>query len=320
MKLPDANNVGCVAIVGAGTIGASWAAHFLGRGMNVRVWDPAPDTARRVRRSIDDAWPVLEQLGLAEGASPDRLVLCRELDDALDGVEFVQESAPESKTLKIEIYKRFDSALPSETIMSTSSSGLLLTELQAGRMGRERYVLGHPFNPPHLIPLVEVLGGAETAPSVVDWTVDFYNAHGKRAIRLNKEVPGHLVNRLQAALWREAIDAVTSGLASVEDVDTAIAYGPGLRWSLMGPHQIFQLAGGSGGMPNFLEHFGPGIEAWWRNMRDVTLTTEVKSMLIEGVQEEARGRTIEELSKERDRLLVELVKLLGRAPGNLQVR
>jgi 3-hydroxyacyl-CoA dehydrogenase len=286
--------------------------------MKVHVWDPAPESEKRVRRFVDDAWPALEHLGIAEGASPDLLEFHSELDDALDGAEFVQESAPEDKTVKIELYKRFDGALPCDTVISTSSSGLLLTELQAGREGRERYVLGHPFNPPHLIPLVEVLGGAETAPSVVDWTVDFYNSHGKRAIRLNKEVPGHLVNRLQAALWREAIDAVTSGLASVEDVDTAIAYGPGLRWSLMGPHQIFQLAGGPGGMPNFLEHFGPGIEAWWRDMRDVKLTSEVKSMLIQGVEAEARGRSIEELSKERDRLLLELVKLLARSRDGSQ--
>ena len=153
----------------------------------------------------------------------------------------------------------------------------------------------------------------ETAPEVVDWTLAFYNAHGKTAIRLKKEVPGHLVNRLQAAIWREAIDAVVSGVASVEDVDKAIAYGPGLRWALMGPHQIFHLAGGPGGMRNFLEHFGPNIENWWRDMRDVTLTPEVKATLIAGVDDESAGRSVETLAAERDERLLDLLDMLKRA-------
>ncbi|MEJ2090141.1 MAG: 3-hydroxyacyl-CoA dehydrogenase NAD-binding domain-containing protein, partial [Gammaproteobacteria bacterium] len=196
--------------------------------------------------------------------------------------------------------------------LASSTSGLLLSELQAARVGRERMVVGHPFNPPHLIPLVEVLGGESTAPEAVDWAIAFYEAHGKVPIRLNREAPGHLVNRLQAAIWREAIDAVVSGVASVEDVDKAIAYGPGLRWALMGPHQIFHLAGGPGGMRNFLEHFGPNIENWWRDMRDVTLTQEVKAKLIEGVDAESAGRSVEALAAERDARLLDLLEMLHR--------
>lgn len=300
-------------MIGAGTIGASWAAHFLARGMDVHVWDPASDSEARVRAFVADAWPALERLGLADGADPERLRVHDDLAAALDGTQFVQESAPERKPLKIELYQRFDELLPQDVVMSTSSSGLLLSELQAGRAGRERYVLGHPFNPPHLIPLVEVLGGRDTDPAAVDWTLDFYNAHGKKAIRLHKEVPGHLVNRLQAAIWREAIDAVVSGLASVEDVDTAVAYGPGLRWAIMGPHQIFQLAGGPGGMPDFLEHFGPPMEDWWAAMRSVRLTPEVKAALIEGVAAENGERSVAEVARERDRLLLEVLETLGRA-------
>jgi 3-hydroxyacyl-CoA dehydrogenase len=224
----------------------------------------------------------------------------------------VQESAPEDKALKRTLYESFDGLLPGDAVLASSTSGLLLSELQAGRRGRERYVLGHPFNPPHLIPLVEVLGGTDTAPEVVDWTLAFYDAHGKTAIRLNKEVPGHLVNRLQAAIWREAIDAVVSGVASVEDVDKAIAYGPGLRWALMGPHQIFHLAGGPGGMRNFLEHFGPNIEDWWRDMRDVSLTPEVKATLMDGIEAECAGRSVETLAAERDARLVDLLEMLKR--------
>ncbi len=313
MKLPSPREVERIAIIGAGTIGASWAAHFLARGMRVRAWDPAPASEERVRRFVARAWPALERLGLAANADPARLEWCDDPADALSGVQFVQESAPESKALKLALYERFDAALPADAIMASSTSGLLLSELQGGRAGRERYVLGHPFNPPHLIPLVEVLGGAQTAPEVVDWALDFYDATGKTAIRLNREAPGHLVNRLQAAIWREAIDAVVTGLASVEDVDKAIAYGPGLRWALMGPHQIFHLAGGPGGMRNFLEHFGPNIESWWRDMRDVRLTEEVKTRLVEGVEAESAGRSVEDLAGERDARLLDLLELVNRA-------
>ena len=312
MNLPDPKNVERVAIIGAGTIGASWAAHFLARGMDVQVWDPGPGSEARLRRFVADAWPALERLGLAAGADPARLRCCEDVESALSNVQFVQESAPEDKALKLALYERFDSALPEDAVLASSTSGLLLSELQAGRAGRARYVLGHPFNPPHLIPLVEVLGGAETAAEVVDWALAFYDAHGKTAIRLNREVPGHLVNRLQAAIWREAIDAVVSGLATVEDVDRAIAYGPGLRWALMGPHQIFHLAGGPGGMRNFLEHFGPNIENWWRDMRDVSLTPHVKATLIDGVETEAAGRSVEMLAAERDAHLLDLLELLNR--------
>ena len=313
MKLPDPQSVSRVSMIGAGTIGASWAAYFLARGMDVHVWDPAPDSASRVQAFVADAWPALQRLGMADSASQDRLHVHDELAAALDGTQFVQESAPERTPIKIELYEQFDTLLPADVVMSTSSSGLLLSELQAGRVGRERYVLGHPFNPPHLIPLVEVLGGRDTDPAAVDWMLAFYNAHGKKAVRLNKEVPGHLVNRLQAAIWREAIDAVVSGLASVEDVDTAIAYGPGLRWAIMGPHQIFQLAGGPGGMPDFLEHFGPPMEDWWADMRTVSLTPEVKAALIEGVAAENGVRSVAEVAQERDRLLLDLLETLGKA-------
>ncbi len=228
IALTEPSEVSRVAIVGAGTVGASWAAHFLARGMDVQVFDPGPGSDERVRRVVDGAWPALDRLGLQPGADPARLRISADVKSALEGVQFVQESAPEDLAVKLKLFEAFDEVLPAEAVVATSSSGLGPSALQAGRKGKERYVLGHPFNPPHLIPLVEVLGGQETAPEVVDWAIDFYNAHGKRAIRLNKEVPGHLVNRLQAALWREAIDAVVSGLASVEDVDAAIAYGPGV--------------------------------------------------------------------------------------------
>lgn len=313
MKLPAPDAVRCVAVIGTGTIGGSWAAHFLAHGLDVRAWDPAPGAEARLRLRVREAWPVLGRLGLSPSADPDRLVWCADAASALDGAQFVQESGPEKLDVKRALYEIFDAALAADAVMSTSTSGLLLSDLQRGRTGAERYVLGHPFNPPHLIPLVEVLGGARTAPEVVDWTLAFYEAHGKKAVRLHREVPGHLVNRMQAALWREAVDAVATGLASVADVDKAIAYGPGLRWALMGPHLIFHLAGGQSGMRGFLDHFGPPMESWWRDLRDAELDDAVRARLIEGVESEAHGRSVEELAAERDELLVDLLEMLAKA-------
>ena len=209
MNLPEPSSVHRVGIIGVGTIGASWAAYFLARGMDVQAWDPAPGAEPAVRAFVADAWPTLDGLGvIANGASPERLSFHADLAAAIDGVGFVQESAPEKLDLKRALYAEIDAALAQDAVMASSTSGLLMSELQRGFSNAARFVVGHPFNPPHLIPLVEVLGGAGTDAGAVDWTVDFYNAHGKKAIRLNHEAPGHLVNRLQTALWREAMDAV----------------------------------------------------------------------------------------------------------------
>jgi len=311
MQLRDPRSVRRVAVIGAGTIGASWAAHFLGQGMDVQGWDPAPDGERRARQFIAAAWPALERLGVADGASIERLSWHASVEEALAGAEFVQESAPEKLDVKRALYRRFDAALPDGVVMCSSTSGLIMSELQAGRPGAARFVVGHPFNPPHLIPLVEVLGGRDTAPEAVEWALTFYDAFGKKAVRLNKEVPGHLVNRLQAALWREAMDAVATGLASVDDVDTAIAYGPGLRWGVMGPFRLCALAGGPGGFANFLDHFGPAIEDWWRDMRDVTLTPEVKAALVAEADAAFGQRPVAELAAERDTLLLDTMATLA---------
>ncbi len=306
-----------IAVLGTGTIGASWAAYFLSRGLTVSAYDPMPDAEADLRRRIEAAWPALEQLGLPAAADPDRLSMHADPADAVRDVQAVQENAPEFMDAKLALYEAMEPGLPADAVMISSSSGLIMSELQKGRVGPERYVLGHPFNPPHLIPLVEVVGGIATDPAVVDWTLQFYEAIGKVAIRLNKEVPGHLVNRMQAAIWREAIDAVATGLASLEDVDRGLAYGPGLRWAVMGPHLICALAGGDGGMPNYIDHFGPSIERWWQDLGTPSLTPEVRRKLIEGVEAEAAGRTVPELVRERDKLLLAVLGALGQARDEL---
>ena len=313
MNLPELSSIDRVGIIGAGTIGASWAAYFLARGMEVQAWDPAPDGEAALRAFVAGAWPTLEGLdAVADGASPDRLTFHDGPAAAIDGVAFVQESAPEKLDTKRTLYAEFDAVLPDDVVMSSSTSGLIMSQLQAGFSNAARFVVGHPFNPPHLIPLVEVVGGADTAADVVDWTIDFYNAHGKKAIRLNHEAPGHLVNRLQAALWREAMDAVLTGLASVEDVDDALKYGPGLRLSVMGPFELCHLAGGPEGFSNFLDHFGDALQRWMDDMRTVELTPEVRAKLKTLVAEAIGERESASIAGERDTLLLPVLRTLAR--------
>ena len=314
MNLPEPSSVHRVGVIGAGTIGASWAAYFLARGMEVQAWDPAPDAQAALRAFVAEAWPTLDGLDVvADGASPDRLTFHAGPAAAIDGVEFVQESAPEKLDVKRTLYAEIDTVLPGDVVMASSTSGLIMSKLQSGFTNAARFVVGHPFNPPHLIPLVEVVGGADTAASVVDWSIDFYNAHGKKAIRLNHEAPGHLVNRLQVALWREAMDAVLTGLASVEDVDAAIKYGPGLRLSVMGPFELCHLAGGPKGYSNFLDHFGDALQHWMNDMRTVELTPEVRAKLKTLVAEAIGEREFASIAGERDTLLLPVLSTLARA-------
>ncbi len=312
MARPAADQVQRVAVIGAGTIGASWAAQFLAGGLEVAVFDPAPDTAGRVRRFVDAAWPTLDRLGLVEDADPTRITVHADPAAAVRGAQFVQESGPENLTIKRELLGRMEAGLEPWTIVASSTSGLLPSDLQSGRQGPERYVVGHPFNPPHLIPLVEVVGGRRTDPGVVDWTADFYRWLGKRPIKIRREVPGHVANRMQVALYREAIHLVLEGVASIEDVDAAIAYGPGLRWAIMGPHMLHHLAGGTGGMRHQLEHIGPGIQSWWDDLGAPHITPEVIDRLV-GAFDATKPRSIETLAAERDALLIALLEALDQA-------
>jgi 3-hydroxyacyl-CoA dehydrogenase len=313
MTQPDA--VTRVAVLGAGTIGASWAAWFLARGMTVTVWDPRPEAADYVRRYVADAWPAMARLGMAADATPDRWRFCPTAEAAVADAQFVQENAPERLAVKRELYARLDAELPAEAVFASSTSGLIMSELQAGLRSAARFAVGHPFNPPHLIPLVEVVGGRETAPETVQWCLEFYRHVGKKPIWIRKEAAGHLANRLQAALWREAVSAVVTGLASVEDVDTAISAGPGLRWAAMGPHMTFHLGGGEGGIAHMLDQFKPAFETWWATMTTPALSEATCRQIIDGVAAEAAGRSIAQLAAERDAVLLPLLEIVAKRGG-----
>ena len=299
-----------VAVVGTGTIGMSWAAAFLAHGLEVTASDPAPEAETRLRQFIDAAWPVLARLGPIAATPPHQLLtFCADPETAVASAGFVQENAPERTAIKQELLARIDAVVPPEIVIASSSSGLLISDLQASCRHPGRVVIGHPFNPPHLIPLVEVVGGAQTAPATIERAMTFYTGIGKRPIHIRREVAGHVANRLQAALWREAVHLVAAGVASVADVDTAISEGPGLRWALMGPHLTFHLAGGAGGMAHFLAQLGPPLESWWDDLGSPSLTPAVRDALTEGVAAEAGGRDIATLAAERDRFLVDLLAL-----------
>jgi carnitine 3-dehydrogenase len=304
-----------IAVLGAGTIGASWVAWFLSRGISVAVYDPNPAVEAYVRRFVADAWPTVARLGMAAHANPDAWTFTTDPAEAVFQAQFVQENAPERANVKRELYAAIESSLPDHAILASSSSGLVMSGLQEGFRAAPRMAIGHPFNPPHLIPLVEVVGGRDTAPETVAWCINFYAAVGKRPIHIRKEAPGHLANRLQAALYREAVSAVASGLASVEDVDTAITAGPGLRWAIMGPHMTFHLGGGEGGMAHMLAQFRPVFEGWWASMSTPELTDDLCNRIIEGVRAEAGGRSIGELAAERDELLVALMQMIAARRG-----
>jgi 3-hydroxyacyl-CoA dehydrogenase len=302
-----------IAIVGTGVIGASWAALFLAHGLEVIATDPAPNAEENLREYIDTAWPALEQLGLSAGASKERLSFTTKLSDALEGVDLVQENGPERPDFKIKLFADMDALTPETTILASSSSGIPIGISQSSCKHPERCVIGHPFNPPHLIPLVEVVGSEKTSSATIDRAIAFYASIGKRPIHVQKEVVGHVANRLQAALYREIVYLIDQGVLSVTDADAAVSWGPGLRWGVMGPNLLFHLAGGQGGIQHFMEHLAGPMTTWWKDLGNPEFTPELKDKIVKGVLAEAGNQSINDLAEGRDRLLLGLLALRGTA-------
>jgi carnitine 3-dehydrogenase len=313
MTRPAPEQVRTVTCIGAGVIGGGWAAYFLARGYRVVAWDPAEDASERLHHLIAAAWPALTELGLSPGASLDNLVVEADLASACAQADFVQESAPEDLALKRTLLADIDAATAIDVVISSSTSGYSMSEMQTGCAHPERTVVGHPFNPPYLIPLVEVVGGGATSPDAVTWASDFFRHAGKSVITMDREVPGFIANRLQEALWREALHMVDAGEATVEQIDLSITDGPGLRWPVHGPMLTFHLAGGQGGMAHMLDHFGPSLKSPWTRLVAAELTPELRDAVVEGCEREADGRSIDDLVAERDRGVIAVLRALGRA-------
>ena len=303
-----------ITIVGAGTIGASWAACFLARGYDVRVWDTADGFAGRTAAFVARVWPVMIELGLAQGAARERMTCHDTLAEALAGATFVQESGPEDAAVKTALMAKIDALLPADVVVASSSTALPVSEFQGGAANPGRIVLGHPFNPPHLMPLVEVGGGRLSEAWAVDRAMDFYTAAGKAPVRLRAEIPGHLANRLQAAVYREAVYLVEQGYASVADIDRAMSGGPGLRWAFMGPHMTYHLGGGSGGIAHYFDILGASQTRRWAALGSPRFDDETKATIVAGVEEEAGGRSLDELAEARDATLLRMLKALAAGP------
>jgi len=304
--------VQAVAIVGAGVIGAGWAAHFLRMGYDVTAWDPGRGAAGRLAALVDAAWPTLERLGLRPGAAQERLRFARDLPDAVAGAGFVQESAPEVLAAKVDLLATLDAVTPPDVVISSSTSGFAMSEMAIAAENRGRFVVGHPFNPPYLIPLVEIVGGQDTDPWAVAWAEKFYTHAGKVCLTMDREVPGFVGNRLQEALWREALHMIDSGQATVQQIDDSIIYGPGLRWALMGPMLTFHLAGGQGGMAHMLDHFGPALLEPWTRLTAPALTPRLRDLVVAGVDAAVGETTVTELERRRDDFLTDLLLLLDK--------
>ncbi len=291
-----------IAIVGAGVIGASWAAFYLTQGFDVVATDPAPQADARLRDAL------AAFLGERAAELSARLSFDADLVRALDGVDFVQENGPERLDLKRALYRQMDDVLPAHVPIASSSSGLKMSDIQtACDKHPERCLIAHPFNPPHLIPLVELVGGEATGQDVIARVKAFYDALGKQTIVLNKEMTGHVANRLAAALFREVYHLVGEGVVSVADADKAVAWGPGLRWGLMGQCLTYHLGGGAGGIAHFLEHLSGPITSWWDDLGTPSFNPDVDRKLNDELRAIQGGRSMQELAAERDRLLVELI-------------
>jgi 3-hydroxyacyl-CoA dehydrogenase len=308
--MTDTKPIRRIGIIGTGVIGASWTALFLARGLQVVATDVAPNAEASLRKFVEAAWPALKRLGLSPGASQSNLSFTPALAQAVANADLVQENGPERVDFKQKLYGELDQMLPPDVIIASSSSGLTMSEIQKGaRLHPERCVIAHPFNPPHLIPLVEIVGGAKTSEETIRRAAEFYTSIGQRTVRLNKELPGHVANRLQAALAREVYYLVSEGVVSAADVDTALSWGPGLRWGVMGNMMLNHLGGGPGGIEHFFQQFTGPMTAWWKTLGSPVLTPEVQKKLVDSVHAEVGSRTISELEAERDEVLLGLIEL-----------
>ena len=303
-------DVRCLGVVGTGVIGAGWAARALARGLDVVASDPAPGAEERLRANIDNAWPALTKLGLRGGADRERLAFTTDLEALCARADFIQENAPENEDLKRALHARLTAAASADVIVASSSSGLLPTRIQGDSQHPERVLIGHPFNPVYILPLVEVLGGELTRAGCIQDAMDFYRSLGMHPLHVRTEIEGYISDRLQEALWREALHMVADGVASTGEIDDAIIYGPGLRWAFMGPCLTFHLAGGEAGMGHMLEQFGPALKLPWTKLEAPELTDALIDSLVEGTRAQAGDRSIPGLARVRDDCLIGIMRTL----------
>ena len=308
---PALTRIRVVAVLGAGSVGASWAALFLAKGWRVQAYDPSADAEARARDFVIQAWPALTALGVAKGATPplDALQFFRSAAEAAKGADLVQENVPERLELKASVLAEVDAVAPPQVPILSSTGGIPPSQMQQACQHPQRVAVLHPFNPSHLVPLVEVVGGEATDPVLLEWVMALARHLGKQPIRVHAEASGHLANRLQFALVREAVQCLLDGMASAQDIDNAVRYGLAPRWAFMGGLMTLHLAGGPGGMQGILDHAGPAIEQWWTSRGVPTLDATTKARLVQASAELAGGHGVAEWVQWRDQQLVEVVRL-----------
>ena len=306
-----------IAIVGTGVIGASWAAYYLSRGFDVVATDPAPNAESGLRKYVDNAWTLLTKFGLAPGASTNRLTFTPKLGEALAEADLVQENGPERPDFKAKLFAEMDDLTPVDSILASSSSSIPMDVTQANCKHPERCVIGHPFNPPHIVPLVEVVGGAKTSEATIERAMAFYASIGSKPIRLYKALPGHAGNRLQAALYKEVLYLVQEGVLSVADADIAVSYGPGIRWGVMGPSLQWHLGGGTGGIHHFMDHLMDTLTSLMKGLQMPDVTPALKQTIVDGVLKEAGERSVDELAEKENEVMLALLALRAKASKTL---
>jgi carnitine 3-dehydrogenase len=309
------NRIEHIGIVGAGLIGAHWAAYFLAQGFAVSAFDPDPRAAARLSAIVADIWPVMQQAGLVRLSGTPPSVAFAPLREVCSRADFIMENGPETVAAKTALIAEIDAMAASDVIIASSSSSLLPSDYQSQAAQPGRVLGAHPFNPPSLIPLVEIVPGRLTAAASIEQAMKFFADIGKHPIHVRREQAGFVANRMTAALYREAVDLVASGVATVEDVDAAICHGPGLRWAFMGPHLLYHLGGGEGGYRHYLDHLGPSQEARWATLRTSSLTPALREQLIAGVEDELRALRMKEPAQQRDKGLGALLQLRGAVMG-----
>ena len=306
----DINSVKTITSIGAGPIGGGWTAHFLAQGYNVNAYLHSENEIKAFKSILQTAWVSLSELGLAEGASIDNLNITTNLEESLKGTDFVQESAPERLEVKQALYQKLGELVASNVVISSSTSGLTMTEIQKQCSTPERTVIGHPFNPPYLLPLVEIVGGKKTNPEAVNWASEFYKSAGKSPLVMKKEIPGFVATRLQEALWREALHMVSNGEATPADIDNALINGPAARMAVQGQCMAFHVACGEGGMATNLDQFGPALKLPWTRLKSPELTNDLRDKMVDGCAEMAGDQHFEKMAEDRDRKIVAVLNAI----------
>ena len=309
-KFPDISKIKTIASLGGGPIGGGWSAHFLAQGFDVRAYLHSMDEEASFRTIVETAWVSLQDLGLAKGASLDRLFISSNLEDVVKTAEFIQESGPERLDIKQALYKQLGEIVAPHIVIASSTSGLMMSDIHAECATPERTLVGHPFNPPYLLPLVELVGGASTDAKAIEWADAFYRHAGKEPLILKKEIPGFVATRLQEALWREALHMVANDEATPEDIDRALMYGPAPRMVVQGQCMAFHVACGEGGMATNLDQFGPALKLPWTRLAAPELNKELRDAMVDGCNDLAAGRHFAEMAAERDRRIVAVLKAL----------